>query len=87
MVPLKSQTLWLERIGGGTRGGTGDVKRDGGGDVNDVLPFPLWLVSKVFFPSFASEFSSSYGCTIFLSQLLYSAALFMDGGRLNSWYI
>jgi hypothetical protein len=40
-VTPKARTLWLERIGGGTRGGTGDVKRDDGRDVNDNLPFSL----------------------------------------------
>jgi hypothetical protein len=75
-----------EFIGGGRRGGTGDVKRDDGRDVNDT-PFFLVVASKVCFPSFASEFSLSYGCAIFLSQSLYSAALLTDGGRLNGSYV
>jgi hypothetical protein len=60
-VSLKARTpcVVLERIGGGTR----DAKisnMDGDGGANDVLPLPSCAL-KACFPSFASEFSSSYG--------------------------
>ena len=40
----------MERIGSGTRGGTGNVKRDGDGKFNDVLPFSLLRRRKSAFP-------------------------------------
>jgi hypothetical protein len=40
-IPQRLGYYGLERIGGGTRGSTGDVKRDGDGVVNDFLLFSL----------------------------------------------
>ena len=75
---------WKES-GGGTRGGTGDVKRVGDGDLNDNLPAFLVMALEFCSPGLASEFSSSYCCATFPSQLLYSAALFTDGVCFNGW--
>ena len=79
--------LGLYRLGelGGIGGGTGDVKRDGDGNFNDILPCFLVAASKACFSGLASKFSSSYGCAMLSSQSLYSATLFTVGGRFNSW--
>jgi len=71
----------LEGIGSHTR----DSKisnRDGDGHFNDAL---LVVVLEVCFPSFASEFSSSYGWVASPSQSLDSATLFTDGFHFSGW--
>ena len=53
------------------------------GRVMDISSLVITMALKVYFPSLASDFSSSHGCAAFTSQSLYSATVFTDGISFN----